>query len=452
MNVRNILKENTPLRKEIFSISFPVILQMMVEYLLNITDTAFIGHYNIKGVSAITSAIYPYFMFLSLFFSTSKGTTILISQAIGGKRFKEARRHAEVSFVFNQAISLLYFIIWILFGKSIINLIGAKDELLEMGSSYIFIVSFQFLFFGLVISAESIFQGKGITYPIMIVSVVKTLLNIILDYLLIFGKFGFPELGIKGAALATLISQIVSSLILLILVFNNNKYFSMRIKGILKPNFFVYLKSLIIGIPAGIEFMLWVLGQNFLIFMLNKYNQMFTGIFGIFSIILNLTLTLYFGISIAAMNLVGKATGSNDLKMALKVGNLCILYSLIICFITGIFFILFPKEIFSIFTGDKSIIESNWRFVYILILIIFPTAVNVVGGNAIRGRGDTKWMLYTQIPGTIFIIFMVYLFLFQLKMGIAGVLFAIFIDELWRGVINYLKFRLYYIKRLNTNL
>ncbi|HOJ65111.1 MAG TPA: MATE family efflux transporter [Spirochaetota bacterium] len=444
LNLKNKLRSNSALRKEILTISFPVMLQMLVEYLLNITDTAFIGHYNIKALSAITSSIYPYFMLLSLFFSTSRGTTILISQAIGGKRFKEARRHAEVSFIFNQLISLLYFIIWIVAGRNIISLVGLKEDLLDMGSQYISIISFQFLFFGLVISAESIFQGKGITYPIMIVSIVKTFLNIILDWLLIFGKFGLPELGIRGAALATLMSQIVSTTILLIFVFVIKKDFKLRIKGILRPNFFIYLKSLFIGIPAGVEFMLWVLGQNFLILMLNKYNPVTTGIFGIFSIILNLTISLYFGISIAAMNLVGKATGSNDPKMALKVGNLCILYSLIICFFIGIIFSFLPKAVFSIFTNDKKIIESYWYFIYILVLIIFPTSLNVVGGNAIRGRGDTKWMLYTQIPGTIFIVIMVYIFIFVLKFGIGGVLLAIFIDELWRGIANYLKFRLYY--------
>ncbi|HQB60616.1 MAG TPA: hypothetical protein PK899_03030, partial [Spirochaetota bacterium] len=72
--------------------------------------------------------------------------------------------------------------------------------------------------------------------------------------------------------------------------------------------------------------------------------------------------------------------------------------------------------------------------------------LNVVGGNAIRGRGDTMWMLITQIPGTILLVFFCYIFMFIFNLGIAGLLIGIFLDELWRGVANYLRFALHYVK------
>jgi len=419
---------------------------MIVEYLLNLTDTAFIGHYDIRGVTAITNAIYPLSIFMSLMFATSKGTTILISQSIGAKNFKEARRYAEVSFVFNQIISCSYFIIWFIFGKSIIHLLGARDDILEMSYNYVKIISFRFLVLGFVLGGNSTLEGKGITSPIMISSIIKTLLNVFLDWVLIFGKLGFPELGIEGAAIATLISSLVGDVILMIFVFLIKKDFILRFRGIMRPNFIIYLKSFKLGIPVGLDFMLWVLGQNALVFILNRYDSLAAGLFGIFGVILNLTVNLYMGISIAALNLVGKATGADDKNEAYRAGNLSIFYALIICVIASFLFALFPKEILSIFTNDKTIIDQYYKLLYIMAIITFPTALNVVGGNAIRGRGDTMWMLITQIPGTILLVFFCYIFMFIFNLGIAGLLIGIFLDELWRGVANYLRFALHYVK------
>jgi len=311
-------------------------------------------------------------------------------------------------------------------------------------------VSYQFLFFGLVLSANAVFEGKGVTFPIMIVSMIKTGLNVFLDWCLIFGNLGFPELGIKGAAYATLISQIVSGMIFLIMVFLSKKDFKIRFKGIIKPNFKIYIKSFLLGFPAGIDFMLWVIGQTALVFLLNKLDPLASGFFGVFSLILSLTVNLYFGISIAAMNLVGKAIGAKDTKLALRSGNLCIFYSMIVCLLIAIIFLIFPKEIFSIFTKQIDLLPNIPFLMLLMAITTFPTALNVVAGNAIRGTGDTMWMVITQIPGTILIILMSALFIFVFKWGLVGLLVAILVDELWRGGVNYIKF-IYTIKKRNSN-
>lgn len=438
--IKEYIAENTPIRKKIFVIAIPVMFQMLSEYILNLTDTAFIGHYDVKCLSGITNAIYPYFILLSLFFATSKGVTILIAQSIGANQRHEAKRYGESSFIFNQIISLLYFLFYFFFGKQFLSIIGAKPEILELSWQYVNIVSYQFLFFGFFISANTIFEGKGITLPIMITSIIKTVLNIFLDWVMIFGHLGFPELGIKGAAYATLISQIVGGVILIIMVFYSKKDFQIKLKGILRPDFKIYIKSFILGFPAGLDFMLWVLGQNGLIFLLNRLDPLASGFFGIFSMILSLTVNIYFGISVASLNLVGKAVGNKDNKLALKSGNLCIIYSLIICVVIAAIFMIFPEKIFSIFTKQTNLLPNIGLLMTIMAITTFPTALNVVSGNAIRGTGDTMWMVITQVPGTILIIAFSAILIFVFNLGLTGLLVAIFFDELWRGIVNYIKF------------
>lgn len=428
------------LRKDIFVIAFPIIIQSLTEFILRFTDMAFIGHYNPRGLSAINNAIFPYFMFLAFFFALSKGTTILITQNIGAKRESHSRRFAEVSFLFNVVIALIYFVFWIVMTDKILYLIGARDDILRMGVSYLHISIFHLLFFGIVLSVRSIFEGIGDTKPILIATLITSSINIVLDPLLIFGKFGLPRLGIRGAALATLISQFIGMWILLILLFKH-KTFKISIGGIFRINFKLYYKSFKLGLPSGIEFMLWTAGQNLILFMLNTINDMWVGIMGIFNLLMGISLYIYFGISIASLNLVGKAIGAKDWERGLIIGNTSLIYSFIICLASAILFFIFPKQILSIFTTNKEIINNNYFIMFIIAFIIFPKAANVVGGNSIRGTGNTKWMLYTQIIGTVTLVVGVYVVLFILKMGLIGLFIAIFIDEFWRSIINYFKFR-----------
>lgn len=428
------------LSKKIFIIALPVMIQNITEYILMFTSTAFIGRYNVIGLSAIQNVMSPFFMTLSFFIALSTGTTIVIAQFIGAGKKNQARRMAENSFFFSLLISVIYFLFWFIFGRQMLTLIGAKGEILEIGAQYLSIISFSLLVLGLGLSASSVFQGNGKTYPIMFASISKVALNVLLSWCLIFGNFGFPEFGIVGAAYAYLISELFGVFILTVWVFNL-KSFVMRLSSVFKPTFKLYIKIFKIGIPAGMEFILWSMGQVFILFLLNQIDPMAAGFFGLLNILINLSVFIYLGIGSATINLVGMATGAKNHKQARRVANVCMFYALIVCIVISALLLLAPSQVLSIFIKDQDQIVKLLPLMALLSFIMFPKMINIVGGNGIRGTGDTRWMMMTQLWGTIILAVLAWAATIQLKLGLYGLIWIVLIDEVWRAAVNYARFR-----------
>jgi putative MATE family efflux protein len=432
-------KEFVKLSGSIFWIAAPMVIQFLSEYILTSTDMAFIGHYRLEGLAAINNVIQPFFFLLSLFFALSQGATILISQSIGAGNKEQAKKHAQAFFFFNQILSLLYFLFWFFLGENVLVLIGARGEILGLGSVFIRNLSFIFLFMGWGISAGAVFQAIGKTFPIMAAALIKTGLNIFLAWALIFGNLGFPQWGVGGSAIASVISEAVSSIILTILVFRQ-KELALSWKGVFRPVYQFYIKIVKISLPIGAESLLWGIGPVIIIAFLNQVNPIASGHYGIINVLIVLSVYIYMGISIAALTLVGQATGAKKHREAIAAGNLCLFYSLFVCLLIGAIFLSFPKAVLSLFTKDPKTLEYLASLMLLLVFVTFPKAVNIVAGNSIRGTGDTKWMFYTQIFGTLFTLVSAWFFIVQFKWGLRGVLFLVLLDEVIRGGVNYMRF------------
>jgi putative MATE family efflux protein len=284
-------------------------------------------------------------------------------------------------------------------------------------------------------------QGIGITKIIMLSGLISNALNILLDWILIFGKFGFPQMNIEGAALASTISNFVTAPIMIGYIFaSKNIPFKLDIKKIFSFHWSLYKNVLKIGIPSGLEFILWNIGTLIVISFLNRLDIMAVGIFTLIFSIETLPLFLYMGFANAALTLVGHKTGEDNQKQAISVGLRCLLFSLIICAVFAVLFLIFSKGILRLFTNDISLIEYAAPFLMFVSITIFPKSINNVIGLGIRGTGDTKWMLYGQMFGTVLVITLSYLLIFPVGLGLWGIFAALLVDETIRGIVNLLRF------------
>ena len=111
-------------------IAIPVTLESVAEYVLVFTDMAFVGRYQTVGLAAINNALMPFFTLMSLYFAIAQGATILMTQRLGGKKASHARRVAETAFFYNTLLALLYGVFWLLAGRKILELVGAKGDIL----------------------------------------------------------------------------------------------------------------------------------------------------------------------------------------------------------------------------------------------------------------------------------------------------------------------------------
>jgi putative MATE family efflux protein len=431
--------------RRIFIIAIPSSVQFLVNYLQISTDMAFVGHYNVDGLSAIQNARVPYFLLMSFFLSLNNGTNILIAQSLGAKRQRRARRVAEVAFFYNQLISWGYFCFWLFCAQKVLSLVGAQGHILQLGVSYVRIMSFAYLLEGAIFTSSAVFQGRGKTIFISISALLRTGINIPLNWCLIYGHWGFPALGVSGSACATMLCEFIGGGFLVFLLLSN-KDFPISFKRICHPVWRHYKRIMKIGLPNGLESLCWSIGNTGILTLLNKLHPEAAGQFAVINVIKLLTLNMYFGLGVATMTLVGMAVGAKNHELAKRSGLTALYLSFTICFVIGLSYMIAPRFIIGIFVSDAAVITQLIPLLYILFLALFPQAFNVVGGNSIRARGDTKWMFKTQIFGTIVIIPLAYIAMFTLHLGLPGLIGVIFFDEFWRSLVNYAHLRKLYAR------
>jgi len=178
---------------------------------------------------------------------------------------------------------------------------------------------------GFTSTAVCIMQGIGITKVIMFVGILNNLLNLVLDWVLIFGKLGFPRMDINGAALALVISDFLSYPILFGYVFLSKKItFKLSIKNVFRFSWKIYSKVFKVGFPSGIEFLLWNIGNMVIVTFLNRLDIISVGVYTLVFSLSTLPLLLYMGFANAALTLAGQKTGENDHKQAVKAGLMCL--------------------------------------------------------------------------------------------------------------------------------
>jgi putative MATE family efflux protein len=427
---------------KLFALSIPIIVQNLVQYIQLQVDMAFLGHYNPLLLSAVGNVIFPYNVYVSSLLAISLGSTILISHCIGSNDIFKAQRYSEVSFFYNTVISLLFFVQLYIFTPAILSWLGTPAAIHAYASDYMRIISFSFLLIGVEYSITSTLQGMGITRHIMYAGIIRTSVNTLLAWMLVFGRLGFPEMGIDGAALATTIANYCAGIYFILVILLSKKLrFTPTITGMLKPEWKIEKENIKIGVPSGLESMLWSFGQIAIIRIVNELDAFSSGLYVLVSRIQAFTFFIYIGIARATMILVGQKIGAGKPEEAVKITYLSLRYALGLCSVMAVVFISMPDNILSIFTYDSKLIHRASFLLNIISITIFPVSVNVIIGNAIRGMKDTKWMLYTQSIGTSLVICISALMIFVFHLNLLGIFLTILLDETTRSGLNLLRFR-----------
>lgn len=432
----------SPKALRILQLALPLILQQLCLQLQVWIDRAMLGHVNAVFFSAIGNTTVPYYMISSIITAISGGTAILIAQNIGAGNYRNVQTTAQCSFLGSGILSCCAFLFFLFFSEPLFQLMGLRSPILEYSLAYIRILSLSLLVLGPVSTATAVAQGIGYTRIIMISGIAGNLLNILLDWILIFGKFGLPAMGIEGAAWATVIANFASAPIIILFVFRSRKMpVKPKLSCAVGQQLRQYGKVLALGLPSGLEYALWNLGNLILVSYLNRLDMTSAGIYTLVFSIETIPLLIYMGFANAGLTLVGQNTGARDPRQAQQTGYLCLLFSLLVCVAVAVVFILIPRQLLSIFTDDAATLSAAAPYLTFVAWGLFPKAVNNVIGLCIRGIGDTRWMLYTQIFGTVFMIFGGYWLILGSGLGLTGIFITLIADESLRSIANLLHFR-----------
>ena len=372
----------TPL---IFKMSAPAIVSMMVQALYNIVDSWFLARYDLDALSAVSLAFPIQMIVISLFVGLGVGINSVISRRLGEGNRDEAVNSAEHGFFFG-------IIIWVLISSLAIGLpsifftqFTQDTQIIDYGVKYITII-LVFSIFRIVSQIFiSIFQATGDMMSAMIIQGTGALTNIILDGFLIFGIWIFPEMGIAGAAIATVIGQCVS-LILAIIIYSAKKNLKLNLKKFhLKGE--IAKNILAVSVPAMVMQGLGSIMLGFLNKILSSFGDDAYTLLGVYFKTQSLIFMPLFGLGQGMMPILGYNYGAGNKKRVMKTLRVGLTIGICIMAIGTLAFQLFPAQILRFFNVTDSIIKIGIPAYRIISSCFIFAAANIVISNLFQAMG-----------------------------------------------------------------
>ena len=375
-------------------------------------------------------------MFAFLIFEVINiGTSVLCSQYLGAGLRKKMVQVVGVSLLLNLAVGVLVSLILHFGAVTLLGWMGLRPELLKYGIGYMEIVG-AFAFFqalSLTVSASLRSANKAI-YP-MLVTVLVNVLNIIGNYSLIFGKFGFPALGAEGAAISTSVARGVSMVVLFIILFR--KHIPSFPRAWFRPFPWIELKNLMkVGLPSAGENMSYSFSQVVITFLINMLgnNALATRTYTV-----NIVMFVYlFAIAMAQGGAIsiGHLVGQRKIRAAYLLGKYVMRLSILVSLILSCIWAALGHTIFSLLTDNEEIIRLGVMVMLIDIVVEIGRAVNIYATNALRSAGDVNYPFYVGLVVQWSVsVGLSYLLGIYWGWGLAGMWCAFLLDENIRAVI-----------------
>ena len=381
-----------PIPKLIMTMSLPAIISMMVQALYNFVDSLFVAQIGEQALKAVSLAFPIQLILISAFVGLGIGINSSVSRKLGEGDYKTAVNIAEHGYILAGALYVLVALLGIFFVDDFFSWFTTDEVVLSYGVSYariILIFSFGRIFAQ---AGMSILQGSGEMKKPMVAQLIGAIVNIILDPIMIFGLFGFPRLGVTGAAIATVTAQFISMLYVFFVLFKGENYITLDLKNF-KYQSRIVRKILLVGLPAAImqglvAVMLTVLNKT-----LSDIDETAVAVLGIYYRLQSLVFMPVFGISQGTMPVIGYNFGAKNKKRltsSLKFSGLLALSYMMLGFIV---FQLLTEQLLMMFNSTDAMLAIG-MVAFKRISLMFPlVAINIVISTSFQGMGKAHYSM-----------------------------------------------------------
>ncbi len=430
------------MRRTILELAWPAIVGNLLQTVVSMVDLAMVGRLGPVAVAAVGLGGQMLWFLNALIVSVTVGTTALVARFIGAQKKKDAEHVLVQSLLLVLLLSLVLTGFWYIFAEKALLLIGATKEVAEVGATYIRIVFMSTPCIFMIFNSEGALRGAGDTKTPMKVGIVMNLINVVLNYVLIFGKWGFPVLGVKGAGIATAIAYVWASITYVIIFFSGRFVLKIPRKNSFSFNIETVKRILRIGIPTGIQRIVMSGSMIFYVSIIASFGTTALAAHQIGLRIESLSYMPGFGFAVAATALVGQNLGARKPEKAEQSGWEAAKLCAVFMGLMGAFMILFPKQMAHFFVSEPEVIDLAAWYLRIVAISEPPLALIFTLAGGLRGAGETRPPLYISIFGLwIFRIPLAYVLGMVLGWGPIGAWTAMTIDTFVRGGLYVYQFR-----------
>ena len=388
--------EVMPVNRLLISMSLPMMVSMLVQALYNIVDSVFVSMINENALTAVSLAFPIQSLMIAIGVGTGIGINALLSRSLGEKEFERADKVA-VNGVFLTGISYLIFLLVGIFAVTPFYLSQTEDaQILEYGKEYLSVVccfSFgmytQFVF-------ERLLQSTGNTFYTMITQGTGAIINIILDPILIFGYFGMPEMGVTGAAVATVIGQIVAGIMAIIINKKKNTEINLSFQGF-RPDLRMISQIYMVGIPSII---MQAIG-SVMVYGMNRILLVFSStaatVFGVYFKLQSFIFMPVFGLNNGMVPIIAYNYGARKKDRLIKTVKLSILYAVGIMAVGFLVFQLFPAQLFALFDASEMMLTIGVPALRIISISFLMAGFCIVCSSVFQALGNGVYSMMVSI-------------------------------------------------------
>lgn len=436
------MKKDTFLRS-VLRIALPVALQAMLQSSFSMIDQIMVGQLGSDGVAAIEVASRPAFIYITMIGALAAIAGIMVSQYMGQKDYKAGDRSLSVGLVGAGALATLFMAVCLILARQVVGIYTEDAAIIDIGTGYIGIIAWTYIPMGVSTVLAVMIRCMDMSIYPLYASLASALVNTALNYLLIFGKLGFPQMGVTGAAIASLTSQVLNLLLILLFFRMANRRIGKTFRFDLNLGKAGYLQYVAMLMPILINEFLWSLGQNVNTYLYGHLGTWPLAAMALTGPVQGLLFGALSGISQAAGILVGKRLGEREYEAAYQESKQLMLYGLVGSLALSALLAVLSWPYANIYNVEPEVKEiARWLLIALAVLAPVKVQNMVLGGGIIRSGGKTKYIMIIDTVGTWLVgVPLGFLTTFVFKLNIVWVYFILSQEEMVRYIITVFMFR-----------
>ncbi len=440
--IKDFVEDRPALRKQIVNLAIPALIEQTLMTLVSMADMIMVGRLGPWAITSVGLSNQPMFVAMSVFIALNVGATALVARFVGAGEPEEASKVARQALMIAVIMGMALAVVGFALSGEVLRFMGAEDDVIGPGTEYLRVVCLGLPVWAVSISLTAALRGAGDTTTPMTVNIVANLVNVVGNYLLIYGHLGLPRLEVKGAAIATTISRAVACGLILSKVLKGDKIIKISTRDSFKFDSGIIKRILNVGIPAALEQVVMRSGQMTFARIVSSFG---TNTYAAHQIALNIegfSFTPGMAFSIASTTLVGQNLGARNPDRAERVGWETVKIGASIGVITGIVYFFFGKYFAYLYTDDEAVMALAAGALKIIALVQpFMLSMFILRGG-LRGAGDTRWTLLMTIAGFWGMrVVSAYLLAIKLNLGLYGAWIGMALDMIVRCILAGLRFR-----------
>lgn len=429
--------------KETIQMAWPAVCESFFVALAGLIDSLMVSSIGSYAVAAVGLTAQPKFMGLALFLAVNVSVSALVARRRGENKKREANQILLAAILFTLVSIVVVSALCVGFANEIIRFCGSAEDTHDTAVIYFRIIMGGMVFNVLSMTINAAQRGSGNTKIAMRTNVTSNVVNVIGNYLLINGHFGFPALGIQGAAIATVFGTVIACIMSVHSLLKNDTFVSIPYIMVekIKPSFEQLKRIIHVGYSVFIEQLLMRVGFMSTAMMAAGMGTAAMAAHQVGMNILSLTFSFGDGMQVAAVALIGRSLGEGSPEKAKLYGRVCRRIGLCISIVLAILYFFGGETLYRLFFEEDNIVAYGVQIIHVIIFIVLFQVSQVIYMGCLRGAGDTRYTAFAStISVTIIRTGFSYLCGIVLGWGIPGIWLGILADQVSRFLLTSIRF------------